>query len=373
MNKDKNGQICVNKGLLFILLAVLVVGFAVMVSRTDLLSSFSQAAPRAKKCFFNTKELSINSTPLHYDASTKCIQDDANVNNGYRCTYDPTTGNLLGKSIPDPTNCSKPVVVRGCSYAGVNLDDPNNDGVETGYTLGTDDCIYKYNKTNDGYDNTGYKCEVNASGVRVSKKETDRLMDCYAAAAARTACQYGGAALPATLGAGPYAKTYDTDVNGCITADSSLIGLRCDASTKFLGKKDDACKAAVTRQDAGVLIGVCNNPDVKGKVGRIIVDYGGRGRNACQLFSGNYYSTTQVNSAYCALESTVRTGTACGFTAAAPTQCSFFGKPMDQWVSTYNVEGATGCIVTTADGFNTGYYCEPGTFKTTYNTGLCSR
>lgn len=46
MNTDKNGQICVNKGILFVLLAVLVVGFAVMVSRTNLLSTFSQAASR---------------------------------------------------------------------------------------------------------------------------------------------------------------------------------------------------------------------------------------------------------------------------------------------------------------------------------------
>ena len=380
MNTDKNGQICVSKGLLFVLLAVLVVGFAVMVSRTDLLSSFSQAAPRAKKCFYGGQELSRTSTPFRYNVLTKCITDASNVNNGYKCAVD-AAGNLSGRSIPDPATCPKPVVTRGCSYAGVNLDDPNNNGAVTGYEVGKDNCIYRFDKT---IYLTGYKCVANASGVRVSQKETNPIGLCYVAAAARTACQYGGATLPAKLGAAPNAKTYDTDASGCITADGSLIGLRCDASTKFLGKTDGTCKTAVTKQPVEVLIAACNSSDVKGKVGRVIADYGGPGRNGCQLFNGNYYSTTQVNpivtaiaaqplSAYCALEGTVRTGTACGFAVAAPTECFYGGKPMSQWAGTYNVEVGTGCIVTTADGFNTGYYCNPGTFKTTYNLSSCPR
>ncbi len=384
MNKDKNDQICVNKGTLFVLLAILVVAFAVMVSRTDLLSSFSQAAPRAKKCFYGAQELSTVSDPWRYDSLTKCIENTSDVNNGYRCTYDSVTGDLLGKSIKDPATCPKPVVIRGCYYAGVNLDNPANDPVVTGYGL-DGACIQQYDKVTNTMIDTGYKCEVNASGVRVSKKETNSRGACYRAAAARTACQYGGATLPAILGAVPHTKLYEVNGSGCIIADGSLIGLRCDASTKFVGKVDNACKTAVTKQPAEVLIGVCNNPDVKGKVGRVIVDYGGPGRNACKLFSGNYYSTTQVNpqvtpiaaqplSTYCALEEgTVRTGTVCGFAAAPVTECSYGGKPMSAWAGTYNVEAATGCIVTTADGYNTGYYCNLTTFKTSYNLGICPR
>lgn len=384
MNKDNNGQICVNKGILFILLAILVVGFAVVVSQTGLLSSISQAAPRAKKCFYGAQELSTTSTPWKYDASTKCIQNATNVNTGYKCTYDTVTGNLLGKSILDPTTCPKPVAVRGCSYAGVNVDNPANDATITGYGLDGNGCVERYNKTSGIFSLTGYECVTNISGVRVSKKITDPTALCYASGVtARTACQYGGTTLPATLGAGPSARSYDVDSNGCITASGDLIGLRCDSSTNFLGKRDDACKTSVTRQSVEALVAACNDPAIKGKVGRIIVDYGGSGRNGCQLFNGYYFSTTRVNpnvtvnpiplAEYCALESTVKTGTACGFASAAATECSFAGKLMSQWTGTYNVEAGTGCIVTTVDGYNTGYHCNGTTFKTTYNRTTCPR
>lgn len=305
----KDNEICFNKTLAVLVLITIGIVVGVIATRSNL-SSDSQAISRPKVCSYGNQILSTTSTPWKYNTSTKCITNASNVNTGYKCTSD-AGGNLLGRSILDLATCPKPATV------------------------------------------------------------------------GRTVCQYGGTTLPATLGAAPYAKAYTVNKGGCITENGNLIGLRCDASTKFLGKTDNTCKTVVTQQPVETLVAVCNDPAVKGQVGRIIGDYGGPGRNACQLFNGNYFSTTRTNpnvalapislSEYCALDSTIRTGAVCGFAAPAVTECSFFGKSMSQWAGTYEVEANTGCIVTTANKYNNGYYCDPGTFKTTYNLGLCPR
>jgi len=113
MNTDKNGQICVSKGMLFVLLAVLVVGFAVMVSRTGLLSTFSQA--RTTRTLVGVDSACDNNSVSGYYKSTY----NANTNfNGPEYCFKYT---IVGATATRPKYCSRgvPVNMNYCNATAV--------------------------------------------------------------------------------------------------------------------------------------------------------------------------------------------------------------------------------------------------------------
>lgn len=226
----KNEKFCFSKGTgLIALVGVLLVGFVLLTQMTNQTTSLgSKAAPGPKHCYYATVDLSITSTPYYYSAATGCILDASDNYVGYKCNMDAATGALTGGSLKDTVSCPLPAAAArtSCFYGGQAMSaTPVTIGKYT-YSVDANQCVVESGKL------LGLKCDTTTFKV-VADKTT------CPAPAARTACQYGGTSLPATIGT----QAYAIDGNGCITADAATIGYKCDSTTGFAAKKDTACAA----------------------------------------------------------------------------------------------------------------------------------
>lgn len=177
-------------------------------------------------CYYGNKNV-YDSNSGYTVASGGCIQDSNSNNVGAKCV----AGNMYSQY--DSTNCAKPAAApRGCYYGGVNVDDTNNNAAVTGYGIDTNDCVLQYNRTSQTTSKTGYKCVAASStnAARVSRRVTDSNDACYVSTStARTACAVGSTPV------GPAGTTsgydYVLDANNCILYRGSLTGYKCDPTT----------------------------------------------------------------------------------------------------------------------------------------------